>query len=90
MTGIKARIIETIPCSKCNEHKPYPADYITSYNKATVESTCSACRAIRRKELKLKREGKQTPQDGWRSAENNYRKRSNAVIARIRKEKDVD
>lgn len=82
---LNARIVETIACSKCYEHKPYPSDYIVSYTKSKTESMCAKCREIRRKECKIKREGKTEKEACWRDKSNHF----NALMhSSLRKKKD--
>ena len=85
---VNPKISETMACAKCNEQKPWPSDFITSFKKGTTESSCAACRAIRRKESRLKSMGKSELDKGWRNLENNFRRRANAIFIRVRKERE--
>lgn len=82
---MKVQLAKLIICAKCGLEKD-SVEYITSFLKGTVESSCSACRAIRRKEGKLKRQGKPELERGWCDRDSYYRKRSNAIAKRKKKE----
>ena len=82
----KAKIVETVACSKCGEHKPYPSDYIVSYSKYKIETTCAKCRETRRRECKVKREGKTQKEACWRDKSNHF----NALMHNsLKKKKDL-
>ncbi len=61
-------------CTVCQEAKPYPGDFITSYKKMELSSQCKDCRNAKKRIQAKARLGKSEKESGWKNSMSKFYK----------------